>query len=108
MASDEVELDEHLFRRAAAKTGHAQDRITGILETLGGVVASNDGCWGSDKIGTTFANGEDGKGGYIKSAKALTENGDAIATSLGNMSESQSKSAEFIHNMELDNEAGLR
>ncbi|MEV0540302.1 hypothetical protein [Nocardia salmonicida] len=107
MAADKVEFDEHLFRGAAAKTVHVHDRVKGIIDNLQGSMASNHGAWGSDTIGTTFAKGEDGKGGYTDSSKALTENGDAVAASFSNMSDSQTKTAEFLHNMDLDNRDGI-
>ncbi|MCA2210175.1 hypothetical protein [Nocardia rosealba] len=106
--ADKVEFDEHLFRGAAAKTGHVNDRVTSIMDTLKASVESHHGCWGHDTIGTTFANGQDGSGGYTKSSKLLTDNGDAVAEGFANMSQSQTESAEFLHNMELDNRYGLR
>lgn len=106
--ADKVEFDEGLFRKAAQKTGHVHNRIEAVLDTLEASINARGKPWGTDTIGHTFEFGEGGSGGYKTSKTKLVEGGHNMAGSFENFSTSQTKSANFLRDMENGNRDGVR
>ncbi|BDT94282.1 MULTISPECIES: hypothetical protein [Nocardia] len=106
--ADNVEFDEHLFRKAAQKTGHVQDRITGIIDRLSTSIAARGNCWGNDTIGRNFANGPDGSGGYTTTRDNLIKGARNVAGTFENFSEGQTETADLLRDMEHGNRDGIR
>ncbi|MEU2103158.1 hypothetical protein [Nocardia sp. NPDC019255] len=103
--ADNVEFDEHLFRKAAQKTGHVEDRINGIIDRLSASIAARGNCWGNDTIGRNFANGS---GGYTTTRDNLIKGARNVAGTFQNFSEGQTKTANLLRDMEHGNRDGIR
>ncbi|WP_406236304.1 hypothetical protein [Nocardia sp. NBC_01009] len=56
--ADDLKHDADLFEKAALKTGHARDRVDGVLVTLEAALAGRGATWGADKLGHQFSEGE--------------------------------------------------
>ncbi|MGQ4618080.1 hypothetical protein [Nocardia sp. R7R-8] len=106
--ADNVEFDEHLFRKAAQKTGHVEHRITGIIDRLKASIDARKDCWGNDSIGRNFANGPDGSGGYTTTRDNLIQGGRNVAGTFRNFSDGQTKTANLLRDMEHGNRDGIR
>ncbi|MGV9723241.1 hypothetical protein [Nocardia beijingensis] len=106
--ADNVEFDEHLFRKAARKTGHVEDRINGIIDRLSASIVARGNCWGNDTIGRNFANGPDGSGGYTTTRDSLINGARNVAGTFENFSKGQTKTANLLRDMEHGNRDGIR
>ncbi|UGT70016.1 hypothetical protein LTT66_07550 [Nocardia gipuzkoensis] len=106
--ADNVEFDEHLFRKAARKTGHVQDRVNGIIDRLSTSIAARGNCWGDDTIGRNFASGPDGQGGYTTTRDNLISGARNVASTFENFSEGQTETADLLRDMEHGNRDGIR
>lgn len=105
--AEKLEYDSGLFHDAADATGRARDRINGII---GRLVSSADGRgapWGGDTIGMSFANGQDGAGGYLLSRTNLVTGSQNVAGSLDSFSDGQRDSARLLERMEQGNVTGF-
>ncbi|MEU1985389.1 hypothetical protein [Nocardia sp. NPDC019395] len=103
-----VEYNEQAFRRAGAKTGAVRDKIQGVIDTLESSIASRGAPWGTDTLGDTFANGQNGNPGYTTARDNLVEGAGNVAGTFGSFHDGQIESADLLRDMEDGNRDGLR
>ncbi|MFD4405904.1 hypothetical protein ACFWPH_24405 [Nocardia sp. NPDC058499] len=103
-----VEYDEDAFRGAAAKTGAVRDKIQGVVDTLQTSIASRGAPWGTDSLGDTFANGQNGNPGYTTARDNLIEGAENVAGTFDSFHDGQVESADLLRDMEDGNRDGLR
>ncbi|MBB5912863.1 hypothetical protein BJY24_001730 [Nocardia transvalensis] len=106
--ADKLEAEAALFRKAAEKTGDVRDKINGVLDTLKANLDSRGTPWGTDSIGSQFAHGEGGEGGYLDSRKNMVEGAQNVAGTMDSFHQGQVKSAAYLEKMEQQNRDGFQ
>lgn len=103
--SDTVNVDTGALRKAAQQVGDVADKVTSVYDTLIRAVTGDEGAshWGSDDPGTQFANGQDGNGGYVKTAAGLKDALTKTGGTLGTYSNDITQAADLIDKMEAQN-----
>ncbi|MFC8527915.1 hypothetical protein [Nocardia sp. NPDC057227] len=105
--AEKLEYDADLFYAAADATGRARDRVNGIISRLVSAADGRGAPWGADTIGQSFANGQDGTGGYLLSSSNLVTGSRNVAGSLDSFSAGQRESARLLERMEQGNVTGF-
>ena len=103
--SDTVKVDTDALRNAGHQVSDLADKVTSVFDTLTRSVTGDEGAshWGSDDPGTQFANGQDGKGGYVKTAANLKGALSKSGTTLGTYAQDITQAADLIDKMEAQN-----
>ncbi|MBU3068010.1 hypothetical protein KO481_41665 [Nocardia sp. NEAU-G5] len=96
-------LDPDAFRRSANVTRALSDKLAGIWTELANGADAIGTCWGTDKIGKTFADGDGTQNnpGYLSTRSTMDNgiNGDqGFCSSINNIAESQVQTANYIQN----------
>ncbi|MFI1915027.1 hypothetical protein [Nocardia sp. NPDC020380] len=98
--SDRLESYHDLLVTASRKTGVVRDGIQGVVNTF---ESSADGLgqpWGTDSLGSQFANGAQG---YLASKQNILDGAKNMAGTFGNFSSSQHDSAVKLEQTEQAN-----
>lgn len=105
--SDRVDYNDEAFRLAAERTGGVRDRINGVIGRLETTINGRGEPWGSDSLGRSFADGQDGNG-YVLSKGNLLGSARNVAGTMGSFHDGQVESANYLRDMEDGNRDGLR
>jgi hypothetical protein len=98
-------VDTAALREAAHRVGDLADKVTSVYDTLICAVTGDEGAshWGSDDPGTQFANGQNGTGGYVKTAANLEGALSKSGATLSEYADNITQAADLIDKMEAQN-----
>lgn len=96
--TDSVDVDTVRLRRAAGDTRRARGSLDDVMSTLSTALdAQGESPWGTDKIGSTFAEQ------YVPYRTNLETAGENMGTTLGSMADGQTTAAVEFDRMEAGN-----
>ncbi|MEV6095116.1 hypothetical protein [Nocardia sp. NPDC051981] len=100
MSGSRLESYHDLLITASRKTGEVRDGIQGVVDDLESRSAALGQPWGTDSLGSQFANGAQG---YLASKKNIVEGATNMAGTFGNFSKGQLDSAAELEKTEQAN-----